>query len=170
MPAQSPGQDVHVSPASQTPFSALAIGVLAERAGTCIDLALLFAAGLPTTLIDAYNAQDILNLQKSPGGFRWTVVVTLDQRKAFDWIQSETSAAFLKKNVAVMHCIAAYPAPPEEANPDTDEGEDDTEEVAAANRNYHQIYETKLRPRTPDPRVDTVTLTAVDVVTALRLS
>ena len=49
----------------------------------------LFAAGLPTTAIDVYNAQDIWN-SRMGAGFRWTVVVTRDQRLAFDWIRQTT--------------------------------------------------------------------------------
>jgi hypothetical protein len=49
----------------------------------------LFAAGLPTTAIDLYNSQDIWN-SRMGAGFRWTVVVTRDQRLAFDWIRQTT--------------------------------------------------------------------------------
>jgi hypothetical protein len=51
--------------------------------------AALFAAGLPTTIIDTYNAQDIWN-RRMGAGFRWTVVVTPDQRRAYDWIRTST--------------------------------------------------------------------------------
>jgi protoporphyrinogen oxidase len=50
---------------------------------------LLFALGLPTTVIDAYNAQDVRNLRMGPG-FRWTVVVPAAQRRAAAWIRQET--------------------------------------------------------------------------------
>ena len=49
----------------------------------------LFAVGLPTTVIDAYNSQDIWN-RRMGAGFRWTVLVTPDQRRAFDWIRQST--------------------------------------------------------------------------------
>jgi protoporphyrinogen oxidase len=49
----------------------------------------LFVIGLPTTVIDTYNAQDIWNRRMGPG-FRWTFVVTPDERLAFDWIRKET--------------------------------------------------------------------------------
>lgn len=52
-------------------------------------VSLLFAAGLPTTAIDLYNAQDTSNVAMGPG-FRWTVVVTRDEQQAFDWIQRQT--------------------------------------------------------------------------------
>lgn len=45
--------------------------------------------GLPTTVIDAYNAQDTANDAFGPG-FHWTVVVTPAERDAFAWIQRET--------------------------------------------------------------------------------
>lgn len=37
-------------------------------------------------------------------------------RKSIGWIQKETSAAFVKKNLGILHCIAAYPAPFEVVN------------------------------------------------------
>jgi hypothetical protein len=45
--------------------------------------------GLPTTVIDAFNAQDTTNETMGPG-FRWTVVVTPDEQKSFEWIQRQT--------------------------------------------------------------------------------
>jgi hypothetical protein len=47
---------------------------------------LIAVAGLPTTIIDTYNAQDITNRRRGAGGFRWTVSVTPEQQAAFDWI------------------------------------------------------------------------------------
>ena len=44
--------------------------------------------GLPTTVIDTYNAQDISNRKLGPGGFRWTVPVTAPQQAAFNWVQA----------------------------------------------------------------------------------
>ena len=42
---------------------------------------------------------------------------TLDQiRKSLRWIEDETSKAFVRDRVAVMHCRAAYPTPIEDAN------------------------------------------------------
>jgi hypothetical protein len=49
--------------------------------------ALIVVAGLPTTIIDTYNAQDISNRRRGAGGFRWTVSVTPDQQAAFDWVR-----------------------------------------------------------------------------------
>lgn len=48
--------------------------------------AVVLLTGLPTTIIDTYNAQDIGNRRPGPE-FRWTVPVTAAQQAAFDWIQ-----------------------------------------------------------------------------------
>jgi uncharacterized membrane protein len=56
--------------------------------GTAVAVSLvILLVGLPTTLIDAYNAQDISNRKLGPGGFRWTLPVTAAQQAAFRWIQ-----------------------------------------------------------------------------------
>jgi len=52
-------------------------------------IALAFLAGLPTTIIDVYNTQDITNHNQAPG-FRWTLMLRPDELQAFDWIQSNT--------------------------------------------------------------------------------
>jgi hypothetical protein len=53
----------------------------------------LFAAlaivGLPTTVIDWYNAQDTSNRMMGPG-FLWTQTVTPDEQEAFRWIRRTT--------------------------------------------------------------------------------
>jgi hypothetical protein len=66
-------------------FSALTttFGIRATAAVT----ALVLLAGLPTTMIDVYNAQDIGNRRPGPG-FRWTVPVTAAQQAAFAWVQA----------------------------------------------------------------------------------
>lgn len=56
-----------------------------------IALAVLLA-GLPTTIIDAYNAQDVGNTAMGPG-FHWTVRLSRDQQEAFDWIRRSTPPA-----------------------------------------------------------------------------
>jgi hypothetical protein len=54
------------------------------------------AAGLPTTVIDAYNAQDVSNRHiccgpnATQGDFHWTVVVTAAEHEALDWIRNNT--------------------------------------------------------------------------------
>ena len=52
---------------------------------------LALALGLPTTAIDAYNAQDVENQSMGPG-FRWTVAVPRDTQAAMDWIRQHTGA------------------------------------------------------------------------------
>jgi hypothetical protein len=50
---------------------------------------LLMLAGAPTTVIDAYNARDVYNVDDGPG-FRWTLVLSPDQQAAFEWIRRHT--------------------------------------------------------------------------------
>jgi len=58
--------------------------------GTAITvLVILMAVGLPTTLIDTYNAQDINNRSMGPG-FRWTITLTPAEQEAYLWIRRET--------------------------------------------------------------------------------
>lgn len=45
--------------------------------------------GTPTTLIDAYNAQDISNFSESPNG-PWTITVTRAERDALEWLRRTT--------------------------------------------------------------------------------
>jgi hypothetical protein len=54
-----------------------------------VVVALVLGAGLPTTAIDAWNAEDIGNRRPGPG-FRWTLWTTPDQQQAFAWIQANT--------------------------------------------------------------------------------
>jgi hypothetical protein len=49
----------------------------------------IFAVGVPTTLVDTWNAQDIGNRRDGPG-FRWTLWTTRDQQQAFAWIRAHT--------------------------------------------------------------------------------
>jgi len=51
---------------------------------------LILAVGLPTTVIDTWNAQDIGNRRPGPG-FRWTLWTTREQEQAFSWIRQNTS-------------------------------------------------------------------------------
>lgn len=62
-----------------------------KPAAIAIAVAVLLA-GLPTTIIDAYNAQDVTNTAMGPG-FHWTVRVSRDQQEAFDWIKRSTPLA-----------------------------------------------------------------------------
>lgn len=50
---------------------------------------LIGVMGLPTTLIDVYNTQDITNHGPAPAG-RWTLRLTPDDRQVFDWIRHNT--------------------------------------------------------------------------------
>ena len=53
--------------------------------------AVILAIGLPTTIVDTWNAQDIGNRREGPG-FRWTLWTTPDQQQAFAWIRANTPA------------------------------------------------------------------------------
>ncbi|MGH9411228.1 MAG: hypothetical protein ACRD1V_17460, partial [Vicinamibacterales bacterium] len=46
-------------------------------------------AGLPTTVIDVFNAQDITNLSAGPG-FPWTEVIDRSEGEALDWLKRAT--------------------------------------------------------------------------------
>jgi hypothetical protein len=54
-------------------------------------VATVLLLGLPTTVVDTWNAQDIWNRRPGPG-FRWTLWTTPDQQQAFAWIQRHTPA------------------------------------------------------------------------------
>jgi hypothetical protein len=58
-----------------------------------IGLALLtLVLGLPTTIIDAYNTQDVGNRLMSVGGFHWTIALTPAQQEGLAWIRTQTAA------------------------------------------------------------------------------
>jgi hypothetical protein len=59
------------------------------RAGVIAGAVLLFVVGLPTTILDARNAQDVENRRPGPG-FRWTIPVTREEEAAFDWLRRST--------------------------------------------------------------------------------
>jgi hypothetical protein len=59
------------------------------RAAAVATAVALIVIGLPTTLIDTYNAQDIGNRRMGPG-FRWTVTLTPDEQEAYRWMRTET--------------------------------------------------------------------------------
>lgn len=58
-----------------------------RRGAAVAAAALVLLIGLPTTIIDTYNAQDIGNRTPGPE-FRWTVPVTAAQQAAFAWVQA----------------------------------------------------------------------------------
>jgi uncharacterized membrane protein len=59
------------------------------KAAVAVFGVVLLLAGLPTTVIDAYNARDIDNVAPGPG-FHWTLVLSRDQQAAFTWIREHT--------------------------------------------------------------------------------
>lgn len=59
------------------------------RAAAAAIALVLLAVGLPTTLIDTYNAQDIGNRRMGPG-FRWTITLTPDEQEAYRWMRTQT--------------------------------------------------------------------------------
>jgi hypothetical protein len=52
-------------------------------------LAIIGLMGLPTTVIDAYNTQDITNFNEAPAG-PWTLRLTPDDLQVFDWLADNT--------------------------------------------------------------------------------
>jgi hypothetical protein len=54
-----------------------------------VTFVLLLLLGLPTTVIDAFNAQDIENDHEGVG-FRWTMVIPPEEVQAFAWIRRST--------------------------------------------------------------------------------
>jgi hypothetical protein len=59
------------------------------RTASAVMVILILILGLPTTLIDTYNAQDITNRRPGPG-FHWTQWTTPSQEEAFAWIAANT--------------------------------------------------------------------------------
>lgn len=57
--------------------------------GRALLIAAVIIAGLPTTVIDTYNAQDTDNRRRGPG-FRWTLYTTPAQQEAFAWLRANT--------------------------------------------------------------------------------
>jgi uncharacterized membrane protein len=51
----------------------------------------VLAAGLPTTIVDAHNAQDVDNRRMGPG-FHWTVVLSPAEQEGLAWIRAQTPA------------------------------------------------------------------------------
>lgn len=63
------------------------------RTGLAATLVVVvLAAGAPTTIIDAYNAQDTGNRRMGPG-FLWTIPISPAQQAGFDWIRRNTPPA-----------------------------------------------------------------------------
>ncbi len=70
-------------------FGRLWAGSWPSRAAAVALCVLIAAIGLPTTLIDSYNAQDVTNRRMGPG-FHWTIALTPDEQEAHVWIRRET--------------------------------------------------------------------------------
>jgi hypothetical protein len=68
-------------------FAGLAAAGWARVAAAAAVLGAL--AGAPTTLIDAYNAQDIANQRMGPG-FLWTIPISRAQQAGFTWLREMT--------------------------------------------------------------------------------
>lgn len=62
----------------------------------------LMLIGLPTTIIDTYNAQDIGNRRMGPG-FRWTVTVTPDEQEAHRWMRTQTPSDAIVQMDPIAH-------------------------------------------------------------------
>jgi hypothetical protein len=54
-------------------------------------VAVIGLMGLPTTVIDIYNTQDITNFNEAPAG-PWTLRLTPDDLQVFDWLEHNTAA------------------------------------------------------------------------------
>ncbi|MEO5894712.1 MAG: hypothetical protein ABIS06_03320 [Vicinamibacterales bacterium] len=59
------------------------------RGAAAMAVGLSMVAGLPTTLIDGYNAQDVSETREG-AGFHWTLVVSREEQQALDWIRLST--------------------------------------------------------------------------------
>jgi hypothetical protein len=67
---------LHASPPSLRPFAWGAV-------------AMIGLMGLPTTIIDVYNTQDITNFREAPAG-PWTLRLTPDDLQVIDWLKHNT--------------------------------------------------------------------------------
>lgn len=68
-------------------LSRLAAG--AARTAAWSAVAIIGLMGLPTTIIDVYNTQDITNFNEAPAG-PWTLRLTPDDLQVFDWLKHNT--------------------------------------------------------------------------------
>ena len=75
---------------------------LQSRALAGAAAAVLIAIGLPTTLIDDFNAQDIRNREMGPG-FHWTIVLSREEQEAYSWLRTQTPAKALVEMDPVAH-------------------------------------------------------------------
>ena len=70
-------------------FARLWMSQARGRAAAGAIVLVLIVIGLPTTIIDSYNAQDIGNRRMGPG-FRWTITLTPGEQEAYRWIRTQT--------------------------------------------------------------------------------
>jgi hypothetical protein len=64
------------------------------RIASTAAIVAMFAIGLPTTAIDAFNAQDVEDMDAGPG-FHWTLILTSDELEALAWIRRSTPRSAL---------------------------------------------------------------------------
>lgn len=72
------------------------------RAVAVAMVLVLLVIGLPTTVIDTYNAQDIGNRRMGPG-FRWTITLTPDEQDAYRWMRRETARDAIVQMDPIAH-------------------------------------------------------------------
>lgn len=72
------------------------------RGAALAAAAVLVAIGLPTTLIDTYNAQDIGNRRMGPG-FRWTITLTPEEQEAHAWMRTHTPTDAIVQMDPIAH-------------------------------------------------------------------
>jgi hypothetical protein len=65
------------------------LGDQPSRRFAAIVVAAIFLAGLPTTVIDAFNAQDVENTGEGIG-LRWTLHLTPEQQAGLAWLRTNT--------------------------------------------------------------------------------
>ena len=65
-------------------------------------------AALPTVALDAYNAQDITNVEPSIGGFPWTVHVTPAHQAALAWVRAHVSSHAVVQMDPIAHGRATW--------------------------------------------------------------
>ncbi len=73
-----------------------------SRAMAAVAATLLIAIGLPTTLIDDFNAQDIGNREMGPG-FRWTIMLTPEEQEAYRWLRTQTPPKAIVEMDPIAH-------------------------------------------------------------------
>ncbi len=83
------GHLVLVAAAGPAAFFVARLWTAGRRRLALAAIAVCLAAGVPTTIIDVYNARDIHNLAMGPG-FPWTIVVTPQQQRAYQWLREHT--------------------------------------------------------------------------------